>query len=160
MSPSPARGTAVLFSDVLNGMDRLLRGEVALAKAEVRQNVRAVRHAAVQLVLAVVFGAIALNMLAGSVLAGLVAAGLSPGVAAMLLGLVLLAIAYGCLQWGLGLLDPARLHPKHTFHDQGKDLASVRRFGARAMGQNATGPDQMGPNAIGPNGIGKRHANG
>lgn len=160
MSPAPARGTAVLFSDVLNGMDRLLRGEVALAKAEVRQNLRAVRQAAMQLVLAVVFGVIALNMLAGSAVAGLVAAGLSPGVAAMVLALALLVIAYGCLRWGIWLLDPARVQPKHTFHDLGKDLASVKRFGARAMGQNTTGPNQMGPNQMGLNGIGERHANG
>lgn len=126
MSPSPARGTAVLFSDVLSGMDRLLRGEVALAKAEVRLNLRAVRQAAVQLVLAVVFGVIALNLLAGAVVAGLVAAGLSPGMAALVLGGVVLLIAFGCLHWGLWLLDPARLHPKRTFHNLSQDLASFK----------------------------------
>lgn len=126
MSPAAARGTSVLFSDVLSGMDRLLRGEVALAKAEVRQNLRAVRQAAAQFVLAVVFGVIALNLLAGAAVAGLVAAGLSPGAAGLSLGVALLLIAYGCLHWGLSLLDPARLQPKRTFHNLGKDLASFK----------------------------------
>ena len=126
MNPSPARGTSVLFSDVLSGMDRLLRGEVALAKAEVRQNLRAARQAAVQLVLAVVFGVIALNLLAGAAVAGLVAAGLSPGAAGLTLGVALLLIAYGCLHWGLSRLDPSSLQPARTFQNLGKDLASFK----------------------------------
>ena len=130
MSPPPARGAAVLFSDVLTGMDRLLRGEVALVKAEVRQNLRAVRQAAVQMVVAVVFGAIALNLLAGAAVAALVSAGLTPGAAALTLGTALLVIAYGCLRWGLWLLDPARLQPNRTFHNLGKDLASFKSTGA------------------------------
>ena len=140
MSPSPARGTAVLFSDVLSGMDRLLRSEVALAKVEVRQNLRTVRQAAVQLVLAVVFGVIALNLLAGAVIAGLVVAGWSPWAAALVLGIILLLLAYACLHWGMWLLDPARLQPKRTFHNLGKDLASFRSMGPNRIGD----PDANG----------------
>lgn len=135
MSAEPARGTAVLFSEVLSGMDRLLRGEVALAKAEVRQNLRAVRQAAVQFVFAVVFGVIALNLLAGAAVAGLVAAGLSPWAAALVLGAFLLLLAYGCLHWGLWLLDPTRLHPNRTLHNIGKDLASFKSRGQNAIGE-------------------------
>lgn len=126
MSPSPARGASVLFGDVLSGMDRLLRGEVSLAKAEFRQNLRAVRRAATQLVLAVVFGVIALNLLAGAAVATLAAAGLSPAAAGLTLGLFLLVVAYASLRWALQLLDPARLQPKATFHNLGKDLANFK----------------------------------
>ncbi len=129
MSPDQPRGAAVLFSDVLTGLDRLLRGEVALAKAEVRQNLRAARQAAVQFVCAVVFGVIALNLLAGAAVAGLVAAGLSPGLAALALGAGLLLIAYACLHWGLWLLDPVRLKPNRSFENLGKDIASLKTMG-------------------------------
>ncbi|GLS85239.1 hypothetical protein GCM10010873_02120 [Cypionkella aquatica] len=133
------RGTSVLFSEVLNGMDRLLRGEVALAKAEVRQNLRSVRQAALQFVLAVVFGVIALNILAGSAVAALIAAGLSPGFAALTLGVVLLLAAYGCAQWGIWLLDTERLTPKRTFQNLGKDFASLKAAGPGKRDQTTMG---------------------
>ncbi len=135
MSPQPQRGTSGLFSEVLSGVDRLLRGEVALAKAELRQNLRAVRQAALQFVLAVVFGVIALNLLTGAAVAGLVAAGLSPGAAAFALGAVLLLIAYGCMHWGLWLLDPVRLHPKRAFHNLGQDIASLKAMRQSTIGE-------------------------
>lgn len=158
MRPIPARDTVVLFSDVLSSMDRLLRGEVALAKAEVKQNVRAVRQAAVQFVLAVVFGGIALNLLAGAVVAGLVTAGLSSWVAVLVLGVVLLLFAYACLHWGMWLLDPARLQPRRTFHNLGKDLASFKS--PNGIDPDGKDPNEKRPDGVRTDGIGEPHAHG
>lgn len=124
-APLP-RGSFVLASDVLAGMERLVRGEVAVAKTEVRQNMRAMRRSALQFVLAAVFGVMALNLLAGASVAALVAFGLTAGTAGLTVGAVLLLGAYGCLSWGLSLLERRPAQPAQSFQKVGKGLNSFK----------------------------------
>lgn len=126
MSAPQSRDSFVLFSDVLNGVDRVVRGEVAVAKTEVRQNMRAMRRSAVQFVMAAMFGVIALNLLAGASVAALVAMGLTAGTAGLTVGAVLLMAAYLCISWGLSLLEQPRPQAAQTFQNVGKGLTRFK----------------------------------
>lgn len=121
-----ANGTATLFVEVLSAVTRLLRGEIALARAEAEQRIRGIAMALVQLVVAVVLGITAMNALAGAGVAGLIALGLSPAVAALIIGALLLLLAYGFVRWGLHLLSPAHLKPTRSFANIGRDLAALK----------------------------------
>ena len=106
--PAP-EGTAALMAEVFSGASRLVRGEIALARAEAAQKMRSAAFAVVQFVVAVILGITAMNLLAGAGVAALVGLGLSTAMAALLLGGALLLAAYGFVRWGLYLLSPAHL---------------------------------------------------
>src|SRR5215217_961057 len=99
------RPTGSLLSDAINQLTRLVRGEVALAKAEVAQNIKNAGLGAALLVGAVVLVFVALNVL---VLALVAALGelIGAGWAALVVGIVLLAIAGILAMRGLNALKP------------------------------------------------------
>jgi len=83
------------MSDVLAGISRLVQGELALARAEAKARLHMVSQAAVQLVVALVLGLTAANVLAGAAVAAVMAAGLGPAAAAVCVGVLLLAVCGG-----------------------------------------------------------------
>lgn len=121
-----AEGTDGLFADVLSAATRLLRGEIALARAEAEQRARSLARAMVQCVVAVVLGITAMNVLAGAGVAALVAYGQSPTVAALIVAVVLLALAFGFGRWAMWLLSPDRLTMHRTMTSLGRDVAALK----------------------------------
>lgn len=94
---------AGLFAEVITGVSRLVRGEIALAKAEMQVTLRQTARAAAQIALAGILALVGLNVLAGAAVAALVAAGLAPVWSALVVGLAFVLLALGYLQHGAGL---------------------------------------------------------
>ena len=132
--PSPA-GAEPPLGELVRTLSRdaarLVRQEIALARAEVRQNVRAAARDTVLIVMGGTIAALgglvllaALVVAAGDLLGGRYALG------ALLVGLVLLAIGAGVAFTGVRKARAARLAPEAT-------LASLRETGAWARAQAA-----------------------
>ena len=113
-------GTADLLGDVVSGFARLVRGELALARAEAKRSLADATSAVGKLAIAAIVGITALNVLAAAAVAGLVALGLTPLWASVLLGAGLLVLAFVLIQRGLAQLDPENLAPKRV-------VANLRR---------------------------------
>src|SRR5919107_1023533 len=107
------RPTGSLLSDAINQLTRLVRGEVALAKAEVAQNIRSAGLGVGLLVGAVVLIFVALNVLVFALVAALGEL-IGPGWSALLVGVVLLVVAAILAMRGLNALKPENLTPSRT----------------------------------------------
>lgn len=107
---SPAR----LLGDVVGGFSRLVRGEIALAKAEAEQSVQKTVTAGVQVLIGAVLAIVSLHVLAAAAVAAAVALGLSPLWASVAVGTALLLLAFGFIQYGLALLRPSNIAPRRT----------------------------------------------
>ena len=118
--------TGSILTDVLTGAARLLRGEIALARAEVSQKVRSAASSVVQFGVAVILGITAINLLAGAGVAALVAMGWSTISASLVMGLALLILAYVFVRWGLYLLSAAHLTPSRSLSNLGRDAAALK----------------------------------
>lgn len=119
---------AGLFAEVITGVSRLVRGEIALAKAEMQVTLRQTARAAAQIALAGILALVGLNVLAGAAVAALVAAGLAPVWSALVVGLAFVLLALGYLQHGAGLwrktdflprrLRAAPMSPQESFETE------------------------------------------
>ncbi|GHC54669.1 phage holin family protein [Neogemmobacter tilapiae] len=92
------------LNDVLASLSRLIRGELALARTEAEEAARRAGQGVVHLLVALVAGMVALNVLAGAAVAGVAALGVGPHWAALIVGVVLALIALGYAQYGLSML--------------------------------------------------------
>lgn len=128
---------AGLFADVIEGVSRLVRGEIALAKAEAHLALQRAARAAAQIAVAGVLALVGLNALAGAAVAGLVALGLAPGWSGLVVGTVLLLVALGYLQHGLGLWRGTSFWPRHGVLARGRAVETYAR-GMGADGQADT----------------------
>jgi hypothetical protein len=115
-----------LVGDVVAGFARLVRGEFALANAEVKRSLGDATSGLAKLAVAAVLGITALNVLAGAAVAGLVAAGLTPLWASVALGAGLLAVVYVIVQIALAQLKPANLAPKRVFSNLRHDAKTLK----------------------------------
>jgi len=122
--PDP-RPTGSLLSDALNQMTRLLRGEVALAKAEVTQNIKSAALGIGLLVGAAILALVALIVLAGALV---VALGhlIGEGWAALVVGVVILAVAGLLAMRGLNALKPENLTPSRTVRNVQADAHAIK----------------------------------
>ncbi|HQU68785.1 MAG TPA: phage holin family protein [Albidovulum sp.] len=84
---------ATLVSDALGHLIAILRGEIALAKAEMRDTAAKAGSALALMAVAAVLGVVGLNMLAGTAVLALIAMGLSEVVAALVVGVAILGVA-------------------------------------------------------------------
>ena len=119
------RPTGSLLSDAINQLTRLVRGEVALAKAEVAQNIKSAGLGIGLLVGALVLVFVALNVL---VLALVAALGelIGAGWAALVVGIVLLAIAGILAMRGLNALKPENIAPSRTVRNVQADAQTIK----------------------------------
>ena len=117
---------AGLVTDVVTGLARLVQGEIELARAEVARSLRDAAAAVGKLVIAAILGITAVNVLAGAAVAGLVALGLSPVWASVVVGGILLLLAFGTLQFALSVLRPANLAPKRIFPNLRRDAETLK----------------------------------
>lgn len=117
---------ASLLADLASGFSRLIRGEIALARAETSAALRDAARGVAKLAIAAVIGITALNLLAGAAVAGLVHLGLSPAWAAVALAAALLLVAFGLVQTGLRALDPENLAPKRALRNLRRDAETLK----------------------------------
>lgn len=123
--PGPGTALTQIFADVIEALMRLMRGEIALARAEMSRAIGDLGRACAQLAIAGILALVALNVLAGAVVAGLVAAGLSPIWAQVVVGGVLALLALGFLQYGLSLLRRADLTPHRSLDNLRRDAEAL-----------------------------------
>ncbi len=118
--------SADLLSDVVSGVARLVRGELALARAEAKRSIGDATSALTKLVIAAILGITALNVLSGAAVAGLVALGLSPLWASVAVGAGLLLLAFALMQIGSAQLKPANLAPKRMMANLRQDAETLK----------------------------------
>jgi hypothetical protein len=128
-SPLDDRGISELFGDAVNQFTKLIRNEMAIARAELSEKAT---EAAVGAGL-VVGGALllipAMVLLLMALGAWLTELGLSASVSNLIAGMIGLLIS-GVLAWiGKTKLSPEHLKPKHTIRAVERDLAAVKERG-------------------------------
>ncbi len=120
------RNPASMMADVLAGVARLVQGELALARAEAAERLRWVQQAAVQGAVAVVLAITAINVLAAAAVAGVVALGLSPTWASVVVGGVLLLLAFGFAQHAARLMRDASSLPRRSGASVKRDVETLQ----------------------------------
>ncbi len=130
MIPDPDKpegdSTTGLLGDVVFGITQLVKGEVALVRAEVLCSVRDAISAITGLAIAGVLCIVALNLLAAAAVGALVVAGLSPMWANLAVGTVLLLAAFVIVKLALPLLASSNLAPKRSFANMSKDAEILK----------------------------------
>ena len=121
-----APDTPDLLADLVATLGRILRGEIALARAEIALGLRAALRGLVMIVVAVVLLVTAIQLFAGAAVAGLVHAGLQPWQAALALGITLMAIAVALTLAGLRRLRPETLVPQRAFAGLRRDAETLK----------------------------------
>lgn len=119
------RPMGTLLSDAINQLTRLLRGEIALAKAEVAQNVRQAGMGVAMLAIAGILALVALNVLAAALVAAL-APFMGAGWAALAVGVVILVVAGLLVLRGLAALKPENLTPTRTIRNVQADAQTIK----------------------------------
>jgi apolipoprotein N-acyltransferase len=122
--PDP-RPTGSLLSDAINQLTRLVRGEVALAKAEVAQNIRSAGLGIGLLVGAVVLVFVALNVLVFALVAAMGEL-IGPGWSALIVGALILVVAAILAMRGLNALKPENLTPSRTVRNVQADAQTIK----------------------------------
>ncbi|WP_284164734.1 phage holin family protein [Frigidibacter sp. SD6-1] len=121
-----AKSVGTLLGDAVHYLGRLVRGELALAKAEVRESIRTAITGLILVVAAVVIALSALNVLSAALVSALVAQGLAPVWAAVAVAVLLCVIAmiFGWL--GVNALKPASLMPRETAENVRRDVKAIK----------------------------------
>jgi Putative Actinobacterial Holin-X, holin superfamily III len=125
-APEHSQSATGLVADLLSGLSRLVRGEIALARAEVTRSVKDAVGALIAAVIAAILAITALNVLAGAAVAGLVTLGLSAFWASVAVGVVLLVAAIGFLQFARQRLSPSNLVPKRSMTNLRRDAETLK----------------------------------
>ncbi|UWQ24204.1 phage holin family protein [Leisingera aquaemixtae] len=124
--PGGSPNAASIVSEALNNISSLIRNELALARAEVGENMNRAAVALGLIVGGVVVALTALNVLAAALSAGLTEAGMDPGWAALLVGVAFAAIAFGMIAKGTSDLKLSSLAPTRTAENVKRDAQSIK----------------------------------
>ena len=129
MKPDPQpTATGTLVTDALAQLSRLLRGEVALARAEIADNIRAAGAGIVMILAAVVLALTALDLLGAALVAALAEVGVSPGWAASGIGAVFGLVALLLALKGAQALKPSNLAPSRTAKNMRRDAETMKEI--------------------------------
>ncbi len=123
LEPKP---TTSVIGDILSHLSNLVRKEVDLAKSEVRQNLGRAGTAIGLLVGAVVLILVALNVLAAAAVAAMAEAGMNAGLAALIVGAVLLIVAAIMAFKGKSDLSAESLAPTRTAENLRRDATALK----------------------------------
>ncbi|MHB1134350.1 MAG: phage holin family protein [Chloroflexota bacterium] len=115
------RSLGDLFADLANQVSVLVRQEVRLARTEVSQKASSMGRDAGMLVAGGLVAYAGLLVLLGALVFGLEAAGLNRWLAALLVGLVVIAIGYYLVQSSLSNLKRTNLAPEQTLESLKED---------------------------------------
>ena len=126
--PDPIRSQspASLAADALRISSDLVRKEVTLAKAELRQNLNRAGTGLGMIVAAAVLGIVTLNVLTVALVAALAETDLGPIWSAVVVGVVLAILAYVLLRKGMADLKPENLMPTRTVENVQRDASAVK----------------------------------
>jgi Putative Actinobacterial Holin-X, holin superfamily III len=125
-APEHPQAASDLVADLLSGLSRLVRGEIALARAEATRSLKDAAGALIAAVIAAILGITALNVLAGAAVAGLVSLGLSTVWASFAVGAVLLAVTIGLLLFARQRLSPENLAPTRSMTNLRRDAETLK----------------------------------
>jgi NhaP-type Na+/H+ or K+/H+ antiporter len=115
-----------LVADLVATLGRILRGEIALARAEMAQGLRAALRGLAMVGVAVVLLITALQLFAGAGVAGLVHAGLRPWQAALIVGGALALVAFVLIRAGLRRLSPKEIVPQRALAGLRRDAETLK----------------------------------
>lgn len=121
-----SRGMSDLVSDALLHLSRIIRGEVALAQSEMAASMQHAKSGIGLLIVGMVFGIVALNLLATSLVAAVVYAGLAPGWAALVVAAGFALAALLAVRSGAAALKPMRLVPKRALQGLRNDVETLK----------------------------------
>lgn len=121
-----SRGMSGLVSDALLHLSRIIRGEVALAQSEMAASMQHAKAGIGLLIVGMVFGIVALNLLATSLVAAVVYAGLTPGWAALVVAAGFALAALVAVRSGAAALKPVRLVPKRALQGLRTDIETLK----------------------------------
>ncbi|MEO1550446.1 MAG: phage holin family protein [Pseudomonadota bacterium] len=122
-SINPSTGAV---ADVLTHASGLMRKEVELARAEVRENLTSAALGIGMIVGAVVIALTALNVLSAALVVAVTDLGVDAGWAALLVGLGFAIIAGALMHRGVAALKPQALAPTQTTKNVRADLRTVK----------------------------------
>lgn len=120
------RESPQLLLEALRYFAALLRSEAELAKGELKEKAASAGTGLACLAAAAVLALTGLHVLAAALVAWIASAGLSPGLAALLVGGVLLASATGLLAAAKARLNGKALLPSRTIRSVQLDAASIK----------------------------------
>ena len=123
---SGPKSTAALLAEAFTAMTRLLRGEIALARAEITESLGTVLRGVAYLVIAALLGLVALNLLAAALVAVLTVAGLTPLWATVAVGVGFVLLAGGFAQFGLYLMKRAQRGAPKAAQNLRRDVAILK----------------------------------
>lgn len=119
------KGTGSLLTDALSQLSRLVRGEVALARAEVEQSIRQAGMGVLRIAAGGVLAIVALNVLAGALVAAVILAGVTAGWAALIVGAGLGLLALILILTGMSALKATSFAPTQTIENVSRDAATL-----------------------------------
>lgn len=118
--------TLGLISEALSRTTGLFRGELDLARAEVRENLKKAVAAIVMIVAAVVLFLVALNVLAAALVAAIAALGISAGWASLIVGGAFVIIGIIMALVGKNKLKATSLAPSRTAKNVQRDTQTIK----------------------------------
>lgn len=125
-NPHPKDDPATLFADVATSLGRLVRGELAMAKAEAQHGLRNAGAGVVKALAAVVFGLVGLNVLAGAAVAALAETGIGVGPAGLIVALVFLAGALVLALMARSAFRMKEFLPDRAFRGLQQDVQALK----------------------------------
>lgn len=123
-----SRPTSALLSDLLRHLSGLLRGEIALARDELKANIHAAGIGIGLIVAAVVVAICALNLLTAALVAAIAELGVTPGWAAFGVGTTLALVAIGLGLKGASAIKLSNLAPHQTMQNVRRDAHSFKEI--------------------------------
>ncbi len=120
------RSTPSLLSDAFHGITQLLRGELALARAEAEEKVRRIASGAILLLVAAAVFFVGLNVLAGAAVVALAEQGIAPGWAALIVAAGLFVIAGLLMTIGRHAFSSTNLMPRRTVTNIRRDAQTFK----------------------------------
>jgi hypothetical protein len=128
-SPFDERGISELVGDAVNQFTKLIRNEMAIARAELSEKATEAAMGAGLMLGGALLLIPAMVLLLMALAAGLTELGLSASVSNLIAGVIGLLIS-AVLAWiGKTKLRPEHLKPKHTIREVERDLAAMKERG-------------------------------
>jgi hypothetical protein len=126
MTTESHKSTGGLLSDALSHVSALVRKEVDLARSEVNENMKRAGAALAGIVGGVIVVLTALNVLTAAIVAALTSAGIPAGWSALIVGVVLLIVAYVMVRKGIEDLKLSSLAPTRSAENIKRDAQAVK----------------------------------
>jgi protein-S-isoprenylcysteine O-methyltransferase Ste14 len=124
--PARPNNPASLASEAIRLSGDLVRKEIALAKAEVSQNIQRAGVAIGFVAAAAVIAIVTINVLVAALVAALAETQLGPIWSAVIVGVVLALLAYILLRKGMNDLKPEALMPSRTVQNVQRDAQTIK----------------------------------